>query len=281
MTTSKPLFWAKWILYVVGVLAPIALVIFPNFFVFPEDRIKVVVSLLGFLVLGLVFALEDIKLVFWERHNQLVEKMDLLQKSFQDDSIHRSMRKIEESGDLFFSKHASDSVRFLRERLRQAELGVLKLEESELATFPLELADSVRKSLLATSVWNDDPLASHKRINYLEKLAVAHRSRGVRVMRLFIISPGDEKSDAFKKRLEQEKARGFENRYMTADEWIKTNHVPKPIDFGVWDESRVWIYTGDKLPSMRHKAELHNARTAVDAYRSAFDINWAEATAVG
>jgi hypothetical protein len=207
--------------------------------------------------------------------------MDLLQKSFQDDSIHRSMRKIEESGDLFFSKHASDSVRFLRERLRQAELGVLKLEESELATFPLELADSVRKSLLATSVWNDDPLASHKRINYLEKLAVAHRSRGVRVMRLFIISPGDEKSDAFKKRLEQEKARGFENRYMTADEWIKTNHVPKPIDFGVWDESRVWIYTGDKLPSMRHKAELHNARTAVDAYRSAFDVNWAEATAVG
>ena len=57
MTTSKPIFWAKWILYVAAVLAPIALVIFPNFFVFTEDRIKVVVSLLGFLVLGLVFAL--------------------------------------------------------------------------------------------------------------------------------------------------------------------------------------------------------------------------------
>jgi hypothetical protein len=280
MTTSKPLFWAKWILYVAGVLAPIALVIFPNFFVFTEDRIKVVVSLLGFLVLGLVFALEDIKLVFWERHDQLIKKLDLLQTSFQDDSIHRSIRKIEESGDLFFYKHASDSVKFLRERLRQAELGVLKLEESELATFPLELADSVRKSLFATSVWNDDPLASHKRIKYLEKLAVAHQRRGVTVKRLFIIAPGDEKSEAFTQRLNQEKARGFENRYMTVDEWIKTSHVPKPVDFGVWDESRVWIYTGDKLPSKRHKAELHNARTAIDAHLSAFEINWAEATAV-
>jgi hypothetical protein len=278
---SKPLFWAKWILYVIGVLAPIALVIFPQFFVFPEDRIKVVVSLLGFLVLGLVFALEDIKITSSERHEQVVNKIDSLQKSFQDDSIHRSMRRIEESRDPFFYKHAGDSLNFLRERLRQAELGILKLEESELVTLPLELANSVRKSLFATSVWNDDPFSAYKRTKYLEALAVARRTRGVTVKRLFIISPGDEESEAFKTRLEQEKSRDFENRYVTADKWIKTDHVPKPVDFGVWDESRVWIYTGDKLPSsMRHKAELHNAQTAVDAFRTAFDINWAEATPV-
>jgi hypothetical protein len=172
-----------------------------------------------------------------------------------------------------------ETPNFWKERWEQGKRGTRKLEEADFATFPLQLADSVEESLLATSLWSDDPLKSSNRSEYLERLATAVRTRGVEVRRLFIISPDDEATEIFKKRLEHDKVRGFTSRFMTADQWIKSKHVPKPIDFGVWDKRVVWIYTGDKS-SKRHKAKLWSVRLVVDAYSEAFQINWPQATEV-
>lgn len=275
-TKKRGFVWAKWITYFAGILVPISLVIFPNFFLLSEERIRVVASLTMFLVVGLVFAVEDVKTFLVERHEELLSRVTSLQESVRDEGVFRSMQKLTGADPLFY-KHMSSNWNTFKERLKQAELGVLRLEECEMATYPCELAESVQKSLYATCVWIDDPFGSKKRAAYLDKLHEAHQRHGVTVMRLFIVSAADKASEAFRTRLLEEKRRGFTNKCIAPEEWVGTGLVKQPVDFGIWDEKRVWVFTGERLPSGRHSAELHNAETTVKEYRAAFDANWNEA----
>ena len=151
--------------------------------------------------------------------------------------------------------------------------GAIRLRRVKFDIFPLGLADSARESLFTTCVWNDDPIVAYKLTEYLERLAVAHRTRHVAVKMLFIISPGDEENEKFRRRLEDAKNRGFENGYVTTDDWIKntfrTARVPEPVDFSVWDRRIVLIYTCDKL-----QAEWHTALSYAAEYLDTFNTLW-------
>ena len=275
----------KYLVFVLAIIFNLLLVSFPNLI---PDRItdRVLISTVLFTVTGLVFAFEELKLTLKERHDEMQSQYGNVLSHFKRvdeymlfNEMYRSLRKIEDSGDGLFYRQARETLVQLEYRLKKAEDGELNLDNADTAAIGMQLANEVQRSLDATALWPDDPMPYAGRQEYLKCLAEAIANRHVVIHRLFIIEPGMEKNRDFLDRVEQDLKNEVQVKYLHIEDWVRTPDVPYPVDFGVWDNRRVWVYH-PKHPTAASErfANLLKDKASISLYPRVFKANWERGT---
>jgi hypothetical protein len=261
----------KYVLYVLAIVYNLLLVIFPDLL---PGRItdRVLLSVVLLTVTGLVFAFEEMKLdskAFQEK----AESHMLLNDLFC------ILRDIEDNGDELFYQQARMTLVQLEARLKRARYGELSLDNADTGGLGLELAKHVCKTLDATALWPEDTLPKAARAEYLERLRGAIASRRVEVRRLFILDRGMENSPDFIKRATQDFDNKVDVKYLYFEDWARMPEIPFPVDFGIWDKQRIWVYrpAHSKAPVER-LATLYNDKASRGEYQKLFDANWEAGT---
>ncbi len=275
----------KYVVFAAAIIFNLLLVAFPNLI---PDRIKdrVLISTILFTVTGLVFALEELKLTLKERHDELQSDYGIILANFKriDDymlvnEMYRSLRKIEDTGDDLFYRQARETLVELEFRLKKAEGGELKLDNADTAGLGMQLANEVQHSLEATVLWPDDPMPDAGRKQYLKCLAEAIANRGVVVQRLFIIEPGIETNPDFIARIQQDLKNNVRVKYLYTKDWARTPEVPYPVDLGVWDNRRIWVYHPKHSTAVSERfATLLRDKASILLYPRVFKANWERGT---
>jgi hypothetical protein len=285
--TSDKISLVKYVVFALAIVFNLALVAFPNLI---PARItdRVIVSTVLFSVTGLVFAFEELKLTLREHHentqNQFGNILSRLKRT--DDymllnDLYRSLRRIEDTGDGLFYKHARQTLVQLESRLKKAEEGELNLDNADTAAIGMELASEVQHSLDATVLWPDDPMPEAGRQKYLKCLAEAIARRHVVIQRLFIIEPGTENDAAFLTRVRQDLGSNVLVRYLHTQDWARTPEVPYPVDLGIWDGRRVWVYHPKQFTAASERfATLLKDRASLSLYQREFKANWDRGTEI-
>ncbi len=283
--TSQKISFVKYLVFALAIVFNLLLVAFPN--LIPE-RItdRALVSTVLFAVTGLVFAFEELKLTLGERHDEVqnqhssvLSKLKRLDDYMLFNELYRSLRRIEDTGDGMFYKQARETLVQLEYRLKKAEDGELNLDNADTAAIGMELASEVQRSLDATVLWPDDPMPEAGRQKYLKCLAEAIASRHVVAQRLFIIESGMESDPAFLGRVQQDLKNKVLVRYLHTGDWARTPEVPYPVDFGVWDGRRIWVYHPKQFTAASERfATLLKDKASISLYPRVFKANWERGT---
>jgi hypothetical protein len=271
---SKKAKIAKYVVYVASILSTILLIVFPSFF--PDQfKDRVLITFIMVSVIALLFAFEELKFVLQERDDEIALNFKRVDNYLLVNELYRLLRIVEEKGDEVFCKQTREAFIRLDSRLKKVERGELILDNAETAAIAINLADSVQQSLEATMLWGKTQFTGTAEDDYLGKLASAIKKRQVVIRRLFIIESGVESDPKFRERILRDQGNGVEVKYLHKNDWVQTEGVLHPVDFGIWDNKRVWTYSDnpDLTPSGR-LATLYNNEGDVSYYRSVFVANW-------
>jgi hypothetical protein len=287
MPSSKPenIRFAKYVLFGIGLLSSLALIFFPAF-IRDKSLDRVIESATLCMVVALVLALEDLRISLKERedeagakHSDVVVRLGQLNDQASLAKIYGSLREIESTGDKVFYAQAHDAFVKIEARLKRAAEGEFHLDNVDTAALGMMLASDVEKSLDATVVWLDDPMPEAGRRQYLKLLAEAHKKRGVNVRRLFLIRKGDESSPEFLARVRKDLHDETEVRYLHVNDWVRTEGVQYPVDFGIWDGKRVWVYDPKQSTDACDRfATLLRDEASMLTYPRVFEANWKRGT---
>jgi len=261
----------KYVLYVLAIVYNLLLVIFPDLL---PGRItdRVLTSVVLLTVTGLVFAFEEMKLDS-KAFEEKAESHMLL------NGLFCILREIEDNGDDLFYQQARMTLVQLESRLKRARYGELSLDNADTGRLGMELAKDVSKTLDATVLWPDDPMPKAAMEEYLERLKGAIATRGVKIQRLFIIRGGEENSPDFIRRATQDFDNEVAVKFLYLEDWARTPELPFPVDFGIWDAQRIWVYRpAQSAASFERFATLYNDQASRSEYQKLFNANWGRGT---
>src|SRR4051794_37750280 len=109
---------AKLIVFCIGIVFNLALVSFPNL-IPKEIGDRVLISFIAFWAVGLTFALEEVRLILHEHHEEAITNFKRIDDYILVNKIYRHIRKIEETGDEVFYQLARYALVQFEGRLRR------------------------------------------------------------------------------------------------------------------------------------------------------------------
>jgi hypothetical protein len=280
-TVSRRIGILRYVLFVVAIVFNVLLALFPS--MIPDkitDRVLLSAALCT-AVLAL-FGLEELKLALSERQDESKDFYDEVREFLLLNGLYRTLNEIEEQNDKIFHDHAAMTLSELETRLMKASQGELILDNADTAHIGMQLADDVQSTLDATVVWPDEPMTKAARSAYLKCLAKAITKRKVKVRRLFVVAEGIENTFEFRERVGKDVNDNVEVRVLYLRHWLGVADVPAPIDFGIWDKRRTWVYKPqDSTGSPSRFAVLYNEKAGVLPYPKLFITNWERGTPYG
>jgi len=225
-----------------------------------------------FTVLGLYVGQRLLEIEFEQRHDDLAAAVN---DNCATDNLKAILKEIRDNCPRSFHVIAQTSVKMLERQLKRASIGDLEIRDEDRLTVPLALATEVQTSLDTIAFFENDPTTGEYHDLLAE--AISDSKRHITVRRLFLIKAGIENSSRFEERVRKDLNAKVQVRYRHIDKWIGSQGVPKPVDFGIWDQELVWIYTDD--PEAKRE-EMHPKMVygEVDLYQKAFGQNWDRAT---
>ncbi len=193
------------------------------------------------------------------------------------ETIVQSLRKVDVDGDSIFTRHTADLIRQMKSQFVELSNGVIKItDDIELSSLPTDLMNKTMDSLDATLLWTEDTLKEGRGESYMQAMSDAISKRKVRVRRLFIVPDTENIDEQIKSRMKLDVSQGVEVKLISEPNWNAVNNEPEAlIDFGIWDNKKVWIY--GRMNNGRRSAYLSNKSGDLIKYRKLFNAKWIDA----
>ncbi|NEO88058.1 MAG: hypothetical protein F6J87_27945 [Spirulina sp. SIO3F2] len=253
----------------IGILLSITIGIL-SCLIITSTQFSFLITIIGILM---TFAIDNYRVL-----QSIEQKIDSYEDYLRISNIFHSVSNIRKNRD--FSEHQSQLlVDVVSDRLENFEREINRATHGQLTLNgwmnmderTLQLAKGLKKSLLATCLWSDNPIKEAREQEYLRLLANAVKDQGVKIKRIFLVTQHELSNPEFKSRYAQDCKQGIEARYLLIEKWSANGTEPKPVDFGIWDKKVLWRYKG------RHNAELYfdpQQSKQIRQYEKIFDKIW-------
>lgn len=151
-------------------------------------------------------------------------------------------------------------------------------DPEKLLKYPLLLAKNVRSNLYGLVVWDQrTPREKEKYENYLdEQIKLLKTNKGVQIQRVFVTRELPPPDDLLQEMQRQHRA-GIEVYYLPYEKWQAARaQVNKPLDFGLFDDTHLWIHDELVDTNELRTATLYTPRNnseKITRYKRLFEAN--------
>ncbi|OUD11982.1 hypothetical protein [Thioflexithrix psekupsensis] len=134
---------------------------------------------------------------------------------------------------------------FTSPELKSALDGKLLIQDPEkLLNYPILLARGVKSSLRGLVVWDNRTIREKERYEkyFDEQVKLLKANPDIQIQRVFVTNVLPLSDDLLREMYRQQRA-GIEVKYLLPEKWQKTRaNIKKPLDFGLFDETHLWIH---------------------------------------
>jgi hypothetical protein len=289
------------ILYIVSIVYTVVTTIYPD--ALPRaitDRALLLISNSIIFILATQFYIHYLQFEeFRSKNEKILEKStkyyEVLNSIFEDfykdfeifcsknetfmekDALYSSLVSSFNLADNIFSDVVRKQYKIFSSRVKDAANGKLILDPGDVLEIPILLAQQLATSLDATSWWGvNDPLEDTQKMEYLQEIeSKVATASPCNVRRLFILRKGDDSMQEFQSRFQNDKNKGIKVRYIFEEDWVVNFKVKHPVDFGIWDRKRLWMFEKN-LSTNKYESHFVIDADTLGYFQEAFNLNWSK-----